>query len=186
MAGLTKLAAYVGVPAATSKERSDQLLKMAGKTKNKKKQERLKKAATGDINNAELLFVFSKGSPKRKQPPRPVLEPAIEAQGNKEAISNELAQSVKASIAGDGDTATKRMRRAALAAQNAARGWFTDPRNSWAPLAESTKRARAGRMTKAQRAAATGKNGELLNEAFTPGVDTGAMRASIQGIIAEE
>ena len=165
MAGLTKLAAYVGVPTATSKDRSDQLLAIAGKTKNKKKLARLKKAAAGDINNAELLFIHTKGSPKRHIPARPVIEPAIEAQGNKEAISNEIAQSVKASIAGDHDNAVKRMRRAALQGQSVSRAWFTDPRNNWAPNAPSTiKRKGSDR----------------------PLIDTGALRASIQGIVSEE
>lgn len=162
--GITKLAAYVGVPASTSKQRSAQLLEMAGKVTSKKKT-RLKKAALGDVNNAELLFIFSKGSPIRKQPPRPVLEPAIEAQGNKEAIGNEIAASVKASLGGDHDLAVKKMRRAALAGQNSMRSWFTDPRNNWAPNAASTIRRKGSAR---------------------PGIDTGAMRAAIVGIIAEE
>jgi hypothetical protein len=57
------------------------------------------------------------------------------------------------------------MQRAALAGQNAARKWFTDPRNNWKPNALSTIRAKGSDK---------------------PGIDTGAMRAAIQGIVGEE
>ena len=181
---VTKLAAYVGIPAADASARQKQLLSMAsGKGK---KSARVKKAAQLDVDNAQLLFVFSKGSPIRKQPARPVLEPAVQASGNKEPITRQITASVKASLAGDKDEAGKRMTAAAIAGQNASRKWFTDSRNGWAPLAESTKRGRARRLSKGQRAEATGEDGELLDSAFTPGVDTGAMRAAIVGITRTE
>lgn len=182
IANLGRTAAYVGVPSASSRERSEQLLGMAGQTSSKRKKARLRKAAEEDVTNAELLFIFSKGSPKRNQPARPVLEPAVQAEGNREPISRELAGMAKAALDGDRDKQLRQAKRAALAGQNAARGWFTDSRNGWQPLAESTKRGRLSRMTKAQRAEAEG----LGNDAFTPGVDTGAMRASIIGIVSEE
>ena len=181
---ITKLAAYVGIPAADASARQKQLLSMAsGKGK---KSTRLQKAAQQDVSNAELLFIFSKGSPIRKQPPRPVLEPAVRANGNKEPIAREITASVKASLAGDKDGAAKFMTRAALSGQTSARRWFTDSRNGWQGLAASTKRGRARRLSKGQRAEATGEDGELLDSAFTPGVDTGAMRAAIVGITRTE
>jgi hypothetical protein len=164
MAGLTKQAAYVGVPSSTSRDRSDQLLEMAGKAKGKR-QKKLEKAAKGDVNNAELLFLFSKGSPLKNQPPRAVVEPAVQAEGNREAIANEIALSAKARLAGNDDEATKRLQRAALAGQNAARKWFTDTRNNWAPNAPSTIAAKGSDR---------------------PGIDTGAMRQAIVGIVGED
>ncbi len=164
VAGITKLAAYVGVPAAASRERSSQLLKMAGNAKGKRLK-RLEKAAQSDVTNAELLFIHTKGSPLRKIPARPVLEPAVEAEGNRQAIAFELSGSVKASLAGDHDGAVKKMKRAALAGQNAARGWFTDARNHWAPNTLGT-------------IARKGSNRPLI--------DTGALRASIVGVVKEE
>lgn len=161
--GITKLAAYVGIPASDS--RKADLLAMAGQTTSKKKKSTLTSAAAQDINNAELLFIFSKGSPAHNQPPRPVLEPAVEADGNRQAIANELSQSVKASIGGDHDGAVNRMKRAGLAGQNAARAWFTDPRNHWAPNAPGTIAAKGSDR---------------------PGIDTGAMRAAITSLIKEE
>lgn len=165
MAGLTKLAAYVGVPAANKGARKEQLLGMAGKTNNKRKKATLAKAAESDVTNAELLFIHTKGSPAKRIPPRPVLQPAIEAEGNKEAIAFELNGAVQATLAGDREGAEKKMLRAALAGQNAARKWFTDPRNEWAPNKPST-------------IAAKGSDRPLI--------DTGAMRAAIVGVVGEE
>ena len=80
---LVKPAVYVGVPAA---ERTAQLLGMAGKVSGKRKA-KLLKVADISVNNAELLYIHTKGSELQGIPPRPVLEPAIEAPGNKEAIA---------------------------------------------------------------------------------------------------
>lgn len=165
LAGISKLSAYIGVPASGRDARTKQLLDMAGKTTSKKKKERLKKSASGDINNAELLFIQEHGSPINKIPARRVLGPAVEADGNKQAIANELAKSVKSGLSGDKEGAENNMLRAALAGQNAARKWFTDSRNGWAPNAPSTV-ARKG--------------------SDKPLIDTGAMRASIIGVVREE
>jgi hypothetical protein len=142
VAGLTKLNAYVGIPAAGRRERSEQLTVMAGKVKSKYRKAKLQKAAETDVTNAELLFIFSKGSPIRSQPARPVLKPACAADGNRQPIARELAASAKASLKGDHEQAVKKMKRAALAGQNAARGWFTDSRNNWAPNAPTTIKAK--------------------------------------------
>jgi len=163
--GLTKLSAYVGVPASSSKDRSNQLLGMAAKSKGKKATRLQKKAAENDINNAELLFIHTKGSPKRHIPARPVLQPAVAADGNRQKIGNQIAASCKASLAGDKPLSRQRMGKAALAGQNAARGWFTDPRNAWAPNTPETIRRKGSAR---------------------PLIDTGAMRAAIQGIVGEE
>ena len=164
IAGLSKLAAYVGIPAEGTK-RSSQLLEMVGKVKGMRKKARLTKAATEDVNNAELLFIFSKGSPLHHQPPRPVLEPAVETEDAKRTIGRELAASTKASLDGNHDLAVKKMKRAALAGQNAARKIFTDKTNGWAPNAPSTIKAKGSDR---------------------PGIDTGAMRAAIIGLVKEE
>ena len=166
VAGLTKLAAYVGIPASDARTRSTQLLAMAGKSKpGSKKRKKLEAAAENDVTNAELLFIHTKGSPIRRIPARPVLEPAVAADGNRQPIATELAASVKASLAGDKELAVKKMKRAALAGQNAARGWFTDSRNNWAPNAPGTI-ARKG--------------------SDRPLIDTGALRAAIVGVVREE
>jgi len=164
VAGLTKLAAYVGIPAAGKRDRKTQLLAMAGKARGKKRV-RLEKAAGSDVTNAELLFIHTKGSPVRHIPARPVLEPAVEADGNRQAIASELSASVKANLAGNGQRALNKMKRAALAGQNAARNFFTDPRNHWVPNAPSTIKAKGSDR---------------------PLIDTGALRAAIVGVVKEE
>jgi hypothetical protein len=165
MAGLSKLAAYVGVPASGRGARSTQLLSMAGNVKGAYKRAKLAKAARGDVNNAELLFIHTNGSPLKNIPARPVLQPAIQADGNKEKIAREIQASIKASLDGDKAGAEKFMGRAALAGQNAARLWFTDSRNGWAKNAKRTI-ARKG--------------------SDRPLIDTGALRAAIIGIVKEE
>ena len=165
VAGISKLAAYVGVPAADNRDRETQLLDMAGKTKSKYRRARLQKAAANDVTNAELLFIFSKGSPLHHQLPRPVLEPAVETEDAKRIIGRELAASTKASLDGDHDLAVKKMKRAALAGQNAARKYFVDSENGWEPNAPSTIKAKGSDR---------------------PGIDTGAMRAAIIGLVKEE
>lgn len=159
-----KLAAYVGVPSTSRDARKSQLLAMAGKG-NGKKSKKLKKAAEDDINNAELLFIQEHGSPINNIPARRVLGPAVEADGNRQAIANEIAASIKANLEGDHEKADKKMLRAALAGQNAARKWFTDNRNGWEPNAPRTIKAKGSDR---------------------PLIDTGAMRASIVGVVRRE
>ena len=167
---LGKRAAYVGIPEATNKDRAAQLMKLAnkipkltkkGKPKKSARRDKLLKAATGQISNASLLWIFSKGSELNHQPARPVLEPSIQAEGNREAIAAELAKVIQASLAGDEQAMTKALKRVSLAGQNAARSWFTDKRNGWAPNAQSTIDAKGSDR---------------------PGIDTGALRAAIVGV----
>lgn len=164
VAGLTKLAAYVGVPASGRDARTRQLLDMAGKA-GKKKAAKLKQAATTDVTNAELLFIHTNGSPARHIPARPVLQPAVEAEDNKKKISNEISASIKATLSGDKEVAEQKMLRAAIAGQSAAQKWFTDPRNNWAKNAPSTIKAKGSDR---------------------PLIDTGALRAAIKGVVREE
>ena len=165
MAGLPKLASYVGIPSASKGARKTQLMTLAGKTNSKKKKAKLQKAAQEDVTNAELLFIHTKGSPLKHIPARPVLQPAIEADGNKQAIAYEINGAIKATLDGDKELASKKMLRAALQGQSAARKWFTDPRNGWAPNAPRTIKAKGSAQ---------------------PLIDTGAMRAAIVGVVREE
>jgi hypothetical protein len=162
-------AAYVGIP-SSSKDRRQTLLDMAlkakpGKTGKLSKRARRVKAvlaADNDVTNAELLFIHTKGSQMKGIPPRPVIEPAIEAPDNKKIISRELAGAAKAAGQGDQKGMMKGLKRAAMAGQNASRKWFTDDRNHWAPNKPETI-ARKG--------------------SDKPLIDTGALRASIIGVV---
>lgn len=162
-----KKAVYVGIPAATAAERSAQLLQMAASApaKASKRKQQLVQAASEDVNNAELLWIFSKGSPLRGIPARPVLEPAIAADGNKQKIGRELATAASGAMHGDDAAEQNGLNRAGMAGQNAAKAWFTDPRNGWAPNAESTVQQKGSDR---------------------PGIDTDAMRNAITYVTREE
>lgn len=156
-------AVYVGIPAATAEQRTAEMLSMAANASGRQRK-RLRRMAMQDVNNAELLFIFSNGSPVRSQPPRPVLEPAIEYPANRKIITRELEGMMKAHLAANKQQEQNFAHRAAMAGQNAARDWFTSQENHWAPNAPSTIRQKGSDR---------------------PGIDTGAMRAAIVGIVKE-
>jgi len=74
----------------------------------------------------------------------------------------ELAAAVRAALDGDAAEHARRLKRAGLAGQNAARGWFTNPANNWAPNTPGTIRRKGSSQ---------------------PGIDTGAMRAAITFVV---
>lgn len=89
-----------------------------------------------DVNNAELMYIHTNGSPMKRIPARPVIEPAIEA--NRPAIVNELQQAMAAVLAEDPAQALQHLNAAGMVGRNASIRWFTDPRNGWPPNAPST------------------------------------------------
>lgn len=113
---MQKMQVYVGVTAETAQQNQDH----------------------PDINNAELLFIHSKGSEKMNIPERAVLEPAIKADGPDGPIADQMRQAAKATFEGNLDDARTHLRLAGMAGQRAAVGWFTDPRNNWPANAPST------------------------------------------------
>ena len=117
----------------------------------------------GPINNASLMFVFSKGSPLKKIPARPWLEPAIKL--NKDLISPHLGAAAKAVLNHDPVRAERELRLAGPVAANAAKRWPTDPRNGWKPNAPATIRRKGSDR---------------------PGVDTGQLRRSITSVVRQK
>lgn len=115
------------------------------------------------INNASLLFIHTHGSALRHIPPRPVLEPSIEA--NKDTIAPHLEAAAKQVLAHRPEQAERELRLAGTVASNGAKRFFTDPRNGWAPNAPSTI-ARKG--------------------SDKPLIDTGALRRSIAYVVRQE
>ena len=114
------------------------------------------------IGNAALMYLHTHGSPLQHIPPRPVIEPAIAAQGNKEIISGELKDAAKGIFDRQADQARTSLRRAGQAGANASIAWFRDPRNGWAPNKPSTIRRK---------------------KSDRPLIDTGALRASITFVV---
>jgi hypothetical protein len=117
---------------------------------------------TATVNNAELMFLFSKGSSLRHQPPRPWLEPAIEA--SKQIITPHLEAAARAVLGEDPGRAERELKLAGTVAANAAKRWPTDARNGWAENAPSTIRRKGSSR---------------------PGIDTGALRAAIVSVVRE-
>lgn len=115
------------------------------------------------IGNAELLYIHTNGSPIRGIPARPVIEPAIQASGNKEPIQLELKLAAIAIMShGDPAEAFQHLSKAGMIGVNAARQWFFDPRNNWAPNAPSTIRRKGSSQ---------------------PLIDTGSLRAAITYVV---
>lgn len=94
---------------------------------------------SGDpIGNASLLYILSNGSPARGIPATPVIEPAIVADGNRETIAEELKLGAQAQLSDNAEGALVHFKRAGTAGVNAAKSWFTDPRNQWPPNRPAT------------------------------------------------
>ena len=163
---LNKLArqeVYVGIPEGDTRE--ERLLTRAAKAKaGSQRQKRLLKAADQEVTNAQLLWVFSKGSKLRKIPARPVIEPAIEDKDNKADIADELKLAAASLLRNDQPAATLHLRRAGQVGMNAAREWFTDPRNGWAPNSPRTIKAKGSDR---------------------PGINFGEMRRAITFVVKE-
>jgi len=118
----------------------------------------------GKINNASLMYIMTHGSPIRNIPARPVIEPAIEAAGNKERIAAELKDAATAYLERDPQRAIDFLNRAGIAGMNASKRWFTDARNAWEPDKPATiKRKGSAR----------------------PLIDTGQLRKSITFVVRE-
>lgn len=110
------------------------------------------------INNAELLFIHTNGSPKQNIPPRPVIEPAINNKQTKLTIMEHFKIAVVAALEGNEQVFHNELAIAGMIAQNAARDWFTNPANGWAPNTPATIKAKGSSR---------------------PLIDTGEMRKSI-------
>jgi hypothetical protein len=162
---IDNLAVYVGIPTTNAAARKKQLITLAEKASSTRKTKLVAAAAASELNNAEILYIFSKGSEISHQPARPVLEPAIEADGNRQAIAHEIAQATKATLENKPEEAKKFLKRAGMAGSNAAKKWFTDDRNSWAPNAPRTIAEKGSDR---------------------PGVDTGVMKDAITYVVKEE
>lgn len=119
----------------------------------------------GKINNAELLYVLSQGSVLQHIPPRPVLEPAIQAADNKRNISAELKQAAQGVLEGRPEDASRHLELAGQVGENAAKRWFTDPRNAWQGNAPATIKAKGSDR---------------------PMIDTGELRRAITHVVEEK
>ena len=116
----------------------------------------------GELNNAELAFLHTEGSPAQKIPARPFLQPAIKS--DIAEIAELQKRVIKAALAGKADLAFRNQEKLGFHAQMLVQNWFTDPRNNFAPNAPYTIRKKGS---------------------SEPLIDTGRLRASIGYIVRE-
>jgi len=114
------------------------------------------------INNAELAFIHTEGSPANNIPPRPFLQPSVMA--HKDNVSILQKKVIQAALAGDVNLVSVGLTKIGLYTQTTAQKWFTDPRNNWPPNAPYTI-ARKG--------------------SDKPLIDTGALRQSIKYVVRD-
>lgn len=112
------------------------------------------------LNNAELAYLHTEGSPAQRIPPRPFLQPAI-IDGSKEIGALQI-KVIKAALAGKADLAIRNQEKLGLHAQILVQNWFTDPKNNWPPNAPLTIR---------------------LKGSSSPMIDSGELRKSITYVL---
>jgi hypothetical protein len=142
----------------------------------------------GTVNNAELMYIHTNGSPMRNIPARPVIEPAIEADNNKKVITEQLRDAAEAALDGDAEGMNASLQKAGIAGSNAAKRWFTDSRNGWPKNKPSTIRNKIRKLrgTSYQDAMDILDSGGDISSIDTPLIDTGELRRSITYVVGED
>jgi len=185
ISGLNGADVLVGIPEGDN--RQDSLSSLAGAMKLTKSGKLSKKAAKyleaakSPISNAELLFIFTNGSPLHGQPPRVVIEAAIEAEPTKSLIAKYLAMAAISAMDGDQDGMVSNLKKAGTIGESASKRWFTDPRNGWPQNAPSTIKAKSGYSIMGPVGLVGMDAG--LDAINTPGIDTGQMRRAIISVV---
>lgn len=141
---LTKVAVYVGIPAGKASRTDGEInnaellyIHTNGVRSRKMRNEMNANIGKGlSYNEAHSLYIQEHGSPLMDIPARPVIEPALKA--NKDKIMAEYSKAVSAAAEGNDGELMSALTRTGLAGENAARDWFTDPRNEWEPNSPKT------------------------------------------------
>jgi hypothetical protein len=116
-------------------------------------------------SKAHQMYIQSHGSPLYRSPARPIIEPAIEFESNKQAITKQLGIATKFALKGDKQGTENELNKAGLLAQNLVRDWLENPANGWEPNADSTIKAKGSSQ---------------------PLIDKGELRKSISYVIKGE
>ena len=99
------------------------------------RQEMQEKMDSGSTySQAHEMYVHAHGSPLMNVPPRPIIEPAIEA--HRQELADLLREAVMKAL--DGRPFEQKLKQAGMKGRNVTRAWFTDPRNGWAPNSPAT------------------------------------------------
>ncbi len=161
-------------------------------------EEKTSRKGTAKITNAALMYIHTNGSELRGIPRRPVIEPAIKAHSDE--IQKELAKAATLALEGNKSQAKAQLKTTGLIGANAAKDWFTDPRNGWPPNSEATiveklyKQAKgSGEPAKIARAAVRyyENTGNLqgitgLEGMTNPLIDTGQLRKAITFVVRDK
>lgn len=84
------------------------------------------------------MYIHEHGSMVYQVPPRPIIEPAIE--NSKKQIGKLLGDAAK--DAAEGNDTERDLTDTGLYAQQEVQDWFNNPKNGWAPNAQSTIKAK--------------------------------------------
>lgn len=112
------------------------------------------------INNAELAYTMSHGSPLKNIPARPIIEPVLEK--NKDQITKMFKAAGEKAL--DNKDIKNEYEKIGMFAKNAVIKNFTDPDNGWSPNSPVTIRKKGSDM---------------------PLIDTGSLRKSIDYVVEE-
>jgi hypothetical protein len=113
------------------------------------------------INNAELAYIQSNGSPLNNIPARPILEPVIKK--NEKMIGNRFQALAKKSLSDPTVNINDELSKIGMIVRDKVKDNFTNPDNGWAPNAPAT-------------IAAKGSDKPLI--------DTASLRKSIEYVVA--
>lgn len=116
-----------------------------------------------DAVNALDAYLFAKGSPWWNIPPRPFLEPALDA--HKAEIALFQKSIITAALEGKIEEAKRQTALLGLFCQAKVKGWFTDARNGWQPNHPMII---------------------AIKGSDKPLIDTGALRNSITYVVRQE
>ncbi len=144
IAAIKKRAIYVGIPQEESSRKDEDVTNaelLFIHTNGARRRSMIKEMDVAmdsgkSYSKAYDLYIQTHGSPLWQSPPRPVIESAIAAHAKE--IAREFKGIYAAAAKGNIQAEERAIHRTGMVAQNAARGWFTDPRNGWAPNAPST------------------------------------------------
>jgi hypothetical protein len=142
----------------------------------------------GKYNIAQSVYITSKGSPLWKLPPRPIIEPALEADGNKERIEEDLKLAAQAMLDDNSSEAVRALNVAGQDGVNIIKAWFEDSRNNWPPVSDKTVQSRINKRYKSNKkrreAMKAYKSGEEGIKQIL--VDTGQMRSAMNYVVEVE
>lgn len=117
----------------------------------------------GEISNAALMFIHSRGSPKHNIPARPVIEPALAQPEAQQRIGIHLQAAAKHALNGDVGGAMAEMEDAGMVGESVARDYFLS--GNLAPNKPETVRRKGS---------------------DTPLIDTGILRGAITHVVRDK